>query len=61
MATAADLEFYHRREQQERSLADRAPNAEGRRIHLEMASCYARMIAEAQPGDRPTLHPPMPG
>lgn len=61
MATSADLEFYSHRERQERSLAARAPNAEGRRIHLELANRYARMIEEGQPGDRPTLHPPMPG
>lgn len=57
MPTSADLDFYHRREQQERSLAARTHNLEGRRAHLELASCYARMIEEA----RATMRTPMPG
>lgn len=65
MSTASDLEFYCRREQQERNLAARARNPEGRRAHLELANCYARMIAEAgvgsQSGSQPTLRPTMPG
>ncbi|MEH3158484.1 MAG: hypothetical protein PGN08_05820 [Sphingomonas taxi] len=55
MPQAADTEFYIRRERQERALADRACSAEGRRLHLEMASRYARLIGEAQD----TPHPPM--
>lgn len=63
MSTSSDLEFYHRREQQERTLAARARNPEGRRAHLELADCYARMIAEAegQAGSQPVLRPTMPG
>lgn len=65
MSTASDLEFYDRREQQERNLAARARNPEGRRAHLELANCYALMIAEAQAGSEPgaqaILRPTMPG
>ena len=53
------LEFYARRERQERSLADRTDHPEGRRVHLEMAKRYARLIADAE--TRPTLHMRMPG
>ena len=55
MPTPADIDYYARRERQERALADRACNAEGRRVHLEMARRYARMIDDARDQPRPTL------
>jgi hypothetical protein len=63
MSTSPDLDFYHRREHQERTLAARAGNREGRHAHLELANCYARMIAEAEAGagSQPVLPPTMPG
>lgn len=60
MPQAADTEFYIRRERQERALADRACSAEGRRLHLEMANRYARLIGEADDVPRPTLRLRMP-
>lgn len=51
-----ELEFYHRRERQERTLAERAHHEAGRRVHLEMARRYAALIAEAQQ-DTPTPTP----
>ncbi len=47
MPTQAETEFYRHRERQERALADRTHNSDGRRVHLDMASRYARLIAEA--------------
>ena len=55
MPTSADIEYYTRRERQERALAERACNGDGRRVHLEMARRYARMIEDAQDRPRPTL------
>lgn len=51
MSTPHALEFYRRRERQERALADGAPQEAGRRAHLEMARRYATLIAEAQQDD----------
>ncbi|MCP3736099.1 hypothetical protein M9979_14585 [Sphingomonas sp. RP10(2022)] len=48
MPTTAEADFYIRREAQERRLADCTPNPEGRRIHLELAERYARLVAEAR-------------
>ena len=47
MQMSADLEFYIRRERQERQLADRARDTDGRRVHLELARCYAQLIADS--------------
>lgn len=47
MQMSADMEFYIRRERQERQLADRARDTDGRRVHLELARCYAQLIADA--------------
>ncbi|MGP7796496.1 hypothetical protein [Sphingomonas sp. CLY1604] len=55
MQPHADIEYYMRRERQERALADNARHLEGRNVHLEMAKRYARLIAEAQDEPRPTL------
>ncbi|USU04850.1 hypothetical protein NF700_15705 [Sphingomonadaceae bacterium OTU29MARTA1] len=52
MPSHVDVEYYVSRERQERALADRASHIEGRRVHLEMAKRYARMIEEAAPGPR---------
>jgi len=51
MPMLADIEFYARREVQERRLADRTRNREGRQIHLELARCYAHLIEEAHGRD----------
>lgn len=48
MPILADVEYYAHRERQERALADRAANAEGRRVHLEMARRYASLVAESR-------------
>lgn len=64
MPSTQDIEYFQHRERQERTLAERAPSSDGRRIHLELARRYARMIDDAMtgygPGDgsgdrRPTL------
>ena len=47
MQMSADMEFYIRRERQERQLADRARDTDGRRVHLELARCYAPLIADS--------------
>jgi len=60
MQPTPDIDFYIKRERQERSLADRARHAEGRRVHLEMAERYARLIAETSDRSRPTLTIRMP-
>ena len=41
MPTPAETEFYMHRERQERALADRTHNSDGRRVHLDMAGRYA--------------------
>ncbi len=48
MPTQTETHFYMQRERQERALADRTHNPDGRRVHLDMASRYARLIAEAE-------------
>ncbi len=55
MQTHADIEYYARRERQERELAERARHSEGRNVHLQMANRYARMIEDARTDPRPTL------
>ena len=44
--TSHDLEYYSRREQQERDSADRSDDHGARRIHLEMADRYSALIRE---------------
>jgi hypothetical protein len=44
--TSHDLEYYSRRERQERDSADRTDDHGARRIHLEMANRYSAMIRE---------------
>ena len=41
-----DLEYYSRREQQERERAERCDDLGARRVHLEMAARYSAMIRE---------------
>ncbi|KIU27143.1 hypothetical protein SR41_11155 [Sphingomonas melonis] len=48
MPTHAETQFYIHRERQERALADRTPNSDGRRVHLDMARRYAKLIAEGE-------------
>lgn len=48
MQASDDLEFYTQRERQERDLANRSSNNDGRRVHLELARRYAQLIAEAK-------------
>lgn len=60
MPNTLDVEYYTRRERQERMLAERAQDGAGRHIHLELARRYARMIADAQT-PRPTLRISLPG
>lgn len=60
MQPTPDLDFYIKRERQERTLAERARHVEGRRVHLEMAERYARLIADAGERSRPTLTIRMP-
>lgn len=43
------VEFYRRREQKERALADRAFDPHIGRIHREMAERYAALVRQAQP------------
>lgn len=58
MPTQAETQFYIHRERQERALADRTQSSDGRRVHLDMAKRYARLIAEGQtPGDAERLLP----
>lgn len=42
---SSNLEFYRRREQEERALAAQAQDQRISAIHLEMASLYARLMA----------------
>ena len=44
--SAHDLEYYRRREQQERESAERTDDNGARRIHLEMANRYSAMLSE---------------
>ncbi len=41
-----DLEYYRRREQQERESAERTEDNGARRIHLEMADRYSAMLRD---------------
>ncbi|MBO9714826.1 hypothetical protein [Sphingomonas sp.] len=41
-----DIEYYRRREQQERDSAERTDDHGARRIHLEMAERYSRRLNE---------------
>jgi hypothetical protein len=50
-----DIDYYRRREQQERESAERSDDNGARRIHLEMAKRYSAMvneIASIQPAQR---------
>ncbi|WP_448663185.1 hypothetical protein ACG3SL_00455 [Sphingomonas sp. CJ20] len=41
-----DLEYYRRREEQERSYAERADDRTARRVHQEMAERYLAKLRE---------------
>jgi hypothetical protein len=45
--SAHDIEYYRRREQQERESAQRTDDNGARRIHLEMAERYSAMLSES--------------
>ena len=49
MNTGYDAEYYLRREQSARQLAERAINPCIAEIHLQMADNYARLAREARP------------
>ncbi len=44
--TTIDLEYYRRRERQERENAERSDDSTARRIHLEMANRYSAMLRD---------------
>jgi hypothetical protein len=50
-----DRLYFERRERQERALAEQACSPEGRRVHMELARCYADMAQQPQPPMRPQL------
>jgi len=57
MPNQAETEFYMQRERQERALADRTHSSDGRRVHLDMASRYARLAAGADDADTAPSRP----
>jgi hypothetical protein len=44
--TTRDVEYYRRRERQEREHAERADDKTARRIHLDMANRYSAMLRD---------------
>jgi hypothetical protein len=44
--TTIDLEYYRRRERQERENAERSDDSTARRIHLEMANRYSAKLRD---------------
>lgn len=44
-----DIEYYLRRERQERDNAERSYDTSARRVHLEMAHRYAALVREIAP------------
>jgi hypothetical protein len=50
--TSRDVEYYQRRERQEREHAQRSGDSSARRIHLEMADRYSTKVREI---DRPAI------
>lgn len=52
--TSHDLEYYRRREQQERESAQRCDDQGARRIHLEMADRYSAMAREIAVAAQPS-------
>lgn len=47
--TMIDVEYYRRRERQERENAERADDSTARRIHLELANRYSAMLGDVSP------------
>jgi hypothetical protein len=41
-----DMEYYQRRERQERESAERSDDHSARRVHLEMANRYSALLQE---------------
>jgi hypothetical protein len=53
---ANEADYYRRRHQQERSLAERADKPEARTVHSKLADEYAKRLRSAGPdGVRPKL------
>ena len=46
MTDIATLDYYRHRQEQERTLADRATQPGARRIHCELADRYAQLIGK---------------
>lgn len=44
--TTIDVEYYQRRERQERENAERTEDTTARRVHLEMANRYSAMLRD---------------
>jgi len=44
--TTIDVEYYRRRERQERENAERTQDSIARRVHLEMANRYSAMLRD---------------
>lgn len=44
--TTIDVEYYRRRERQERENAERTEDTTARRVHLEMANRYSAMLRD---------------
>lgn len=42
-----DLDYYRRREQEERLRAERSDDVPARRVHLEMAERYSAMLRDS--------------
>ena len=53
MTDGTDLSYYRRREAQERTLAARAGDMMARRLHLDLAERYARLVQIMTPVDAP--------
>ena len=47
MKNGEAVEYYRRREQQERELAESARNGYARRVHLTLADRYAKLAQDA--------------
>jgi len=58
LAEHSAANYYERREQQERGLAEATPNPEARNIHAIMAQTYARLAVEGESAmaSEPRLH-----
>ncbi|WP_213981149.1 hypothetical protein [Sphingomonas sp. dw_22] len=53
--TTIDVEYYRRRERQERENAERADDTMAQRIHLELANRYSAMLRDLAPMPMPVM------